>query len=82
MYNNGDSTAYIYVAQQIIEAAVAVVRGTAQSLEDAKPLGTQGATIRCQLCAQNPDIVHPNRTIHDMKLQPDRVKNCSKQSDT
>lgn len=72
MYNNGDSTAYIYVAQQIIEAAVAVVRGTAQSLEDAKPLGTQGATIRCQLCAQNPDIVHPNRTIHDMNLQPDR----------
>lgn len=40
MYKNGDSTAYVYVAQQIIEAAVAVVRGTAQSLEDAKPLGT------------------------------------------
>lgn len=40
MYKDGDSTAYVYVAQQIIEAAVAVVRGTAQSLEDAKPLGT------------------------------------------
>lgn len=72
MYKNGDSTAYVYVAQQIIEAAVAVVRGAAQSFEDTEPLGTQGATIRCQLCAQNPDIVHPDRTIQDMKLQSDR----------
>lgn len=80
--NNGDTTTYIYVTQQIIEAAVAVVRGTAEGLEDAEPLGTQGAAIRCQLCAQDPDIVHPNRMIRDMKLQPDRAKNCSKQSQT
>lgn len=70
--NNSDTTTYIYVTQQIIEAAVAVVRRTAEGLEDAEPLGTQGAAIRCQLCAQDPNIVHPNRMIRDMKLQPDR----------
>lgn len=70
VYNNGGSAAYVYVAQQIIKAAVAVVGRTAQGLEDAEPLGTEGATVRRQLCAQNPDIVHPNRTTRDMKLRP------------
>lgn len=64
--NPSETTTYIYVTQQIIEATVAVVRGTAESLEDAEPLSTQGATIRCQLCTQDPDIVHPERTLHDI----------------
>lgn len=67
-----ETTTYIYITQQIIEATVAIVRGTAESLEDAEPLGTQGATIRCQLCTQDPDVVHPERTIHYMKEPPDK----------
>ena len=54
---------HIYVTQQIIEATVAVVGGAAESLEDAEPLGTQGATIRRQLRTQDPNIVHPGSTF-------------------
>lgn len=63
------TTTYIYVTQQVIEATVAIVRGAAESLEDAEPLSTQGATIRRQLCAQDPNIVYPESTLHDMKQQ-------------
>lgn len=54
-----ETPTHIYVTQQIVEATVAVVGGAAESLEDAEPLGTQGATIRRQLRTQDPDIVHP-----------------------
>lgn len=67
-----DTTTYINITQQIIEATVAIVGGTAKSLEDAEPLSTQGATIRRQLCTQDPNIVHPERTTHDMKEAPDK----------
>lgn len=67
-----ETTTYIYITQQIIEATVAIVRGTAESLEDAEPLSTQGATIRCQLRTQDSDVVHPERTIHNMKELPDK----------
>lgn len=67
-----ETTTYIYVTQQIIEATVAIIRGAAESLEDAKPLSAQGATIRRQLCTQDPDIVHPESTLHDMKQQPNK----------
>lgn len=67
------NTTYINITKQIIEATVAVVRGAAQSLENAKPLCTQGATISRQLSTQDPNIVHPKGTLHDMKQQSDKT---------
>lgn len=50
---------HVHVAQQVVEAAVAVVGGAAERLEDAQPLGAQRAAVRRQLGAQDPDVVHP-----------------------
>lgn len=59
-------TTYIHVTQQVIEATVAIVRRTAESLEDAKPLGTERTTVGCQLCTQDPNVVHPESRVHDV----------------
>lgn len=67
-----EETSYINITQQVIEAAVAIVGGAAKSLENAEPLGTQGATIRCQLGTQDPNIVHPESTLHGMKHESSR----------
>lgn len=50
---------YVDVAEQVVEAAVAVVGGAAERLEDAQPLGTQRTAVRRQLGAQDPDVVDP-----------------------
>lgn len=65
---------YINVTKQIVEAAVAVVRGAAKSFENAEPLCAQRATISCQLCTQDPNIIHPEITkaINEKEKHPSK----------
>ena len=40
---------HVHVAQEVVEATVAVVGGAAEGFEDAQPLSTQRATVGSQL---------------------------------
>ena len=61
---------HIYIAEEVVETASAIVRGAAQGLKHSQPLCTQRLAIAGQLCTQDGDVIHPGEKYKCPQQKP------------